>query len=213
MLYRHFVWDFDGTLFDTYPRMTKSFQHALAVCGVQADEADILPRIKISVGSARDSYLGPCTDDLLRRFSEAYRSYERSLPPETMKPYPGMLELIRRTHALGAHHHLYTHRDHAALEALERYGVRDCFEGVITSQDPFPKKPAPDALLSLIARGLIDPASSCMVGDRDIDVEAAHNAGIDGCLFDPEHFFDGYQTPHRVCSAGELLAWMTQARA
>ena len=30
MLYRHFVWDFDGTLFDTYPRMTKSFQHALA---------------------------------------------------------------------------------------------------------------------------------------------------------------------------------------
>ena len=120
MKFTGFFWDFDGTLFDTYPRMTKSFQHALAVCGVQADEADILPRIKISVGSARDSYLGPCTDDLLRRFSEAYRSYERSLPPETMKPYPGMLELIRRTHALGAHHHLYTHRDHAALEALER---------------------------------------------------------------------------------------------
>ena len=66
MRYRHFVWDFDGTLFDTYPRMTKSFQHALAVCGVQADEADILPRIKISVGSARDSYLGPCTDGVPR---------------------------------------------------------------------------------------------------------------------------------------------------
>ena len=47
-----------------------------------------------------------------------------------------------------------------------------------------------------------------MVGDRDIDVEAAHNAGIDGCLFDPEHFYEAYDTPYRVQTVPELLAWM-----
>ena len=208
MRYQHFIWDFDGTLFNTYPRMVKCFDHALRQCGVVESEEEILRRIKVSVGSALKYFQEKHAIDPAFDFMAAYYAYERTLPADTMIPYPGMPELIRETHELGAHHHLYTHRDRAAFEALERYGILDCFEGRITSQDPFPKKPAPDALLSLIQRGLVNPASACMVGDRDIDVEAAHNAGIDGCLFDPEHFFDGYQTPHRVCSAGELLAWM-----
>ena len=34
MRYQHFIWDFDGTLFNTYPRMVKCFDHALRQCGV-----------------------------------------------------------------------------------------------------------------------------------------------------------------------------------
>ena len=200
MRYQHFIWDFDGTLFNTYPRMVKCFDHALRQCGVVESEEEILRRIKVSV---EKHAIDPAFD-----FMAAYYAYERTLPADTMIPYPGMPELIRETHELGAHHHLYTHRDRAAFEALERYGILDCFEGRITSQDPFPKKPAPDALLSLIHRGLVNPASACMVGDRDIDVEAAHNAGIDGCLFDPEHFYEAYDTPYRVQTVPELLAWM-----
>ena len=208
MRYQHFIWDFDGTLFNTYPRMVKCFDHALRQCGVVESEEEILRRIKVSVGSALKYFQEKHAIDPAFDFMAAYYAYERTLPADTMIPYPGMPELIRETHELGAHHHLYTHRDRAAFEALERYGILDCFEGRITSQDPFPKKPAPDALLSLIHRGLVNPASACMVGDRDIDVEAAHAAGIDGCLFDPEHFYEAYDTPYRVQSVPELLAWM-----
>ena len=209
MRYQHFIWDFDGTLFNTYPRMVRCFDHALRQCGIEADEEEILRQIKVSVGSAQEYFQKKYAIDPSFDFMAAYSAYERTLPVDTMIPYPGMPELIRSTRELGAHHHLYTPRDRTAFEALERCGILDCFDGRITSQDPFPKKPAPDALLSLIQRGLVDPASACMVGDRDIDVEAAHAAGIDGCLFDPERFYETYDTPCRVHTVPELLAWMT----
>ena len=211
MRYRHFIWDFDGTLFDTYPRMVRCFDHALRQCGVVANEDEILRRIKVSVGSALTYFRQAYSIDPSFDFMAAYSACDHTLPAAAMRPYPGMPELIRQTHELGAHHHLYTHRDQAAFEALEHYQILDRFEGRITSQDPFPKKPAPDALLSLIARGLVDPASACMIGDRDIDVEAAHNAGIDGCLFDPERFYEAYDTPLRVHTVPELLAWITES--
>lgn len=210
MRYQHFLWDFDGTLYDTYPMMTRCFDYALRQCGVQADMDEILAQIKISTGAAYRYYQERCGFDPTFDFFGAYRAYQSTLPLEAMTPYPGIPELIRETHALGAHHHLYTHRDHAALRALELSGILDCFEGRITSQDHFPAKPAPDAILSLINRGLVDPASACMMGDRDIDIEAGHNAGIDGCLFDPDHFYDAYQTEHRVSTVEEMLRWMKQ---
>ncbi|HML49439.1 MAG TPA: HAD hydrolase-like protein, partial [Clostridia bacterium] len=43
-----------------------------------------------------------------------------------------------------------------------------------------------------------DPSETVMIGDRDIDILAARNAGIAGCLFDPAHFFDAFETPLRT---------------
>ena len=62
----------------------------------------------------------------------------------------------------------------------------------------FPAKPAPDALLNLMARRSLEPAQCLMLGDRSIDVEAARNAGIAGCLFDPEHFYDDFKNDLRT---------------
>ena len=46
-----------------------------------------------------------------------------------------------------------------------------------------------DALRCLLARNAIDPAEAAMVGDRDIDIEAGHNAGMRGVLGTPEGHF------------------------
>jgi phosphoglycolate phosphatase-like HAD superfamily hydrolase len=58
----------------------------------------------------------------------------------------------------------------------------DLFADCLIAEEGFPSKPAPDAVLALIARNSLDPAECVMVGDREIDGMSGKNAGIAGAL-------------------------------
>ncbi len=45
------------------------------------------------------------------------------------------------------------------------------------------RKPAPGMLLELARKWRVDLAHSLLVGDRDTDIKAAHNAGVDGVFY------------------------------
>ena len=197
MEYVNLIWDFDGMLFNTYPRMAAAFQKALKNLGVEAEFQDVMSTIKLSVRKGVTYYSEKYNLDR-NELNRQYHEIEHSMPAETMVPYDGICDLLKAVVAAGGSHYLYTHRDHTAIEALERYGIRDLFLGAITALDPFPSKPAPDALLNLMDKHGLKPNETLMLGDRDIDVEAAKNAGICGCLFDPEHFYDAYENKMRT---------------
>ena len=53
-MYSHYIWDFDGTLFDSYPQMTRAFQQALSDLGYSHTSNEILSHLKISVSINKD---------------------------------------------------------------------------------------------------------------------------------------------------------------
>ena len=183
---QYLIWDFDGTLFDSYPHILRAFRRALARLGAgDADGKEIEDKVRISVGTGVSFFASRYSLDpesLLRTYQEE----ENGKDDADVLLFDGIGKLLRETKEDGWHHFLYTHRGMSAYIYLDREYVRSCFDDFITAADGFPSKPAPDAILHLVGKHALPPERTWMIGDRIIDVQAGRNAGIRAVLFDPE---------------------------
>ena len=185
MKYRHWFWDFDGTLFNTYPRISRAFQKSLADAGIFEDVSVILPMLKQTLEKTAETFAqsrGVEKQVLL----DGYHRHSEEEDESTMQPYPGMMDYLKAVIAAGGKNYLYTHRGESVFAALKREGLEPLFTDMVTSLDGFPGKPAPDALLHLLKKHSLDPESCVMVGDRPIDIHAGLNAGISAICMDPD---------------------------
>ena len=198
---RPLFWDFDGTLYQSYPKMLQSSMRALHDMGLHFPQEEVLKLIKINVSyglrvCAQRS--GADADQLIARFY-VHHHQEKDYPP-----FEGMQDCLRTLHAAGVKHYLYTHRNMSAVRQLQQDGLWELFSDAVTKEDPFPRKPEPDALLALMARNGLSPEECAMVGDRDVDIEAGHNAGMRGILFDPEGYYPGCPCDLQIDSLSQL---------
>ncbi len=202
----HYLWDFDGTLFDTYPRIASALKAAFEDFGHHASYEEVLALTKNSVTYALDTLMEKFhTRASLEELKEHYRRHEGGYSKDNAAPlYPGMKELLQEIVNRGGKNYLYTHRGVSSLKYLEGFHILNLFADFITGQDPYPPKPAPDAILALVQRHNMKKGRVVMVGDRDIDVLSAQNAGAFGCFFDPDHFFDDYPIDLMAHSVEEL---------
>lgn len=196
--FQHFFWDFDGTLMDTYPAMSRGFMQALEDLGHPIPLAEALKAVKVSLAFASGHYGAQWGLDP-QAIMARYRHFEGRLTPDAL-PYPRMAQTLREAREAGIGQHLYTHRSRNALVYLQRHLDLSLLGERVTREDGYPHKPAPDALKAMAERLHCDPARCLMVGDRDIDVQAGLNAGMQGCLFDPEGHYDAFDAPLRVRS-------------
>ncbi len=199
---KNVVWDFDGTLFDTYPVMTQALFEMLKEKGIEESLQALMLNMKISIGHTLKLYRAKYNLD--DSFFENYSKRRRSAEIESAKPFEGMAEILETTINHGMQHFVYTHRDALTTALLEKYSLLPFFVDCFTSDLNFPGKPAPDALNALAAKHNLIKEECIMIGDRDIDVYAGHNAGMQACMvaFDLPipHEFDGFcaTTPEQL---------------
>lgn len=201
MRYHNLIWDFDGTLFNSYPHICAAYMQALADFGRTADPAVVMAKLKINFGEAH-KYL-QSSDELRARFSQ----YERDIDfAPRAELYDGMKELLADTKAAGVRHFLFTHRNNLALTYMERAEILCYFDGWVTSDDGehFALKPSPKSIQYLLEAYHIDPEDCAMIGDREIDVGSGIAAGTNGILFDEFHNLGETGAQHRVYSIGEM---------
>lgn len=203
MKYKYLIYDFDGTISDTYPCVADALLDVLAEYGFQDSYDSAYAKLKISFGYALSRYDFP---DDPRTMSEKLHWYHGLRAPEEQQPFPESADVLRCARERGCMNFIYTHSADLPARLMEKWGILGEFTEIVNSSYGFPRKPAPDALKYLISKYGMDPAECLMIGDRDIDIEAGHNAGIDGCLLDPEHFYDGSPCEYRITNLSELEA-------
>ncbi|GAY73095.1 HAD-IA family hydrolase [Lentilactobacillus kosonis] len=202
------IWDFDGTLFDTYPQMVQAFTKALNdldIDSVEIDEHDIYVVMRQhSVGAALKKYAafyGINESEL----AEINAQYQAEMVTAS-KPFIGSKELLDFALDHDGGNYLVTHRNEQAKTLLANYGLLDKFSGFVTSANDFPRKPKPDSLNWLKQTYDLVSNQTMMIGDRQLDVEAGNNANVNTALFDVDHTILHTGNPDiRVTSLPELL--------
>lgn len=202
---REFLWDLDGTLLDTYPAMVKAFQRAVTELGgtITAEATYQLMRQQ-SVGYAERTVANQYGWD----WHELRAGYQRFEPQLQHHPaaFDGAQAVLERVVAVGGHNYLMTHRNEQAQVYLQEAGLAQYFTDAVTAAQPFPRKPDPAALNYLLDKHRVDRQQAVMVGDRNLDIDAGHNAGIAGYLFDIDRLIHVTSAPEvQVTNLNELL--------
>lgn len=198
---KNYVWDFDGTLFDTYPAMVDGALQAMAALGILADQETIYPIMKkFSTRQLIKEYQLP-----EEQFTLLFHRYEAA-SQKISKPFAGTQEVLRLLKSQGAKHFILTHRlSTSTWGLLEQFDLADLIEEVIGIDRNFPRKPAPDSLNDLIQRHQLKKSETIMIGDRRLDIEAGKNAGVLTCLYDIDHFLQDIPADYVVDDLLKIL--------
>lgn len=175
---KNIIWDFDGTLFDTYTHTVTILHRLMEEVGKPCDYDILYKKSRWGLGEARQYCAA--TDEEWKEFYK--REGQIDMEPIAL-PYFGAEELLQKVIKEGGSNYIYTHRDSVTFAYLRKHNWMKYFKGFVTNELNFPHKPAPDALLYMIKKFDLNPDETIMIGDREIDVLSGKNAGIRACLF------------------------------
>lgn len=201
----HFIYDFDGTLSDSYPVFFKITMEIVKRHGgkLTCTEAELYRALKNRIGEGykRIEWADGLTKE---QFMEAFHSLQLAHFAD-FQLYPDAENILKAAAENGKKNYLYTHSGKPVYKIMEHMGISQYFTYVLDASQGFPSKPAPDALLSMIDRFDLDPKACVMVGDRPIDVEAGANAGMQSCFFDPDGFYPNTPATYRIDGLADIL--------
>lgn len=184
-MYKLVVFDLDGTLCNTLSDLANSVNSAL--------ESEGLPTYPVS---AYNQFIGNGVNNLIIRvlgdkagdklLHSRVKAYFDSYYPEHLcdstVAYDGMSELLSTLRKLNICTAVNSNKSHAFVPTILNKLFSDhTFDEVFGQQECYERKPSPQALEEIIRRCNADKSSTLYVGDSDVDVITAHNAGVKVC--------------------------------
>lgn len=166
------VWDYDGTLVDT---------HATDEAAV----ADIV-RNDPSAAAGIETFWASEGRPIIERIEEAWPGrLDEYLPlfdgEEPPRIFPGVRPVLRELRRRGTPMAVVSSRRlRPLLRGLAASRLRPFFEVVVGLDVVHAPKPDPEGLLLALERIGVPPSRAVVVGDRDVDLEAARRAGATG---------------------------------
>ncbi len=193
------VFDLDGTLVNTLHDLTDSLNYALNECGFPTLSEE---RVAAIVGHSVDYMCEHATPeehrDQYKKVLELYRARYREHSLDRSHPYDGMIDAVRRIKDAGVTVAIASNKPHAdTVKVIEMLYPQNLFSLVLGRTEKFTIKPAPDALYFIMDYFGVTAEESVYVGDSDVDVQFAHNAGMRCVSVDW-----GFRTVDEILAAG-----------
>lgn len=193
---RLLIFDLDGTIVDTVQDIAASINHTLITLGRGTLPLDAVKRY---VGDGLDMMLTRSLGGdagLLPTARKIYFEHHRMNLIVQSSLYPGVTETLEYFKSIPLV--IITNKPSAFTNPiLEKLAIRQYFRFVIGSDSGFPLKPAPAAILKIMAETGVSREHAAIVGDGTTDVLAGKAAGITACAVTY-----GYRTEQELREAG-----------
>ncbi|MCI2057495.1 MAG: HAD family hydrolase [Oscillibacter sp.] len=178
------IFDLDGTLLNTiddlaaagnwvcrqndWPEFTAEEYKTMVGHGIPALVSAFSP----------ENCRGPLrTADSLARFSDYYGKHSL----DKTRPYAGIPQLLDTLKRRGMTLAVYSNKADEFSQVIVGHFFPDAFAMVRGKLPAFPVKPDPAGVLSLMGELGADVRNTVFVGDSDVDMHTARNAGLHSC--------------------------------
>lgn len=174
------IFDWDGTLIDSVPRIVRCFNESFDALGLErAEEASIKAMIGLPLTESY-KYLVPEGSGIsLEQFVDAYRVIWRDEARLPLSPlFVGVPELLAKLADAGYRMCVATGKSREGLEReLNHYNLYAYFEDTRCANETEPK-PHPQMIDQLLVGCGIGPADAWMIGDTPLDLNMGKAAGV-----------------------------------
>jgi pyrophosphatase PpaX len=169
------LFDLDGTLIDTVELILVSMRHATAeVLGVSPDDSVLMSGVGMPLLTQFRDLAPDHADELVR----VYREFNHVHHDDFAKAYPGTLEVLAVLRSRGIRMGIVTSKGEvAATMGIDRFGLRQFAEVIVTSDDVAKHKPDPYPLAYAASLLNVDLRYCVYVGDSPHDMLAAVSGG------------------------------------
>jgi 2-phosphoglycolate phosphatase len=171
------LFDFDGTLVDSFAAIAASVNHVRASRDVAPLAVD---EVKRFVGRGAEYLLAhtvPGGDT--PHAVEAYKTHHPTVMARLTQLLPGAAETLQRLHSAGLALGLCSNKPRDFSKSLLAHlGIAQHFAVVLGPEDVPRLKPAPDMLETALARLGRRAEETLYVGDMTVDIQTARAAGM-----------------------------------
>ena len=176
------IFDFDGTLANTIPAITLGVNNTLRRLGLPThNEAEVLRFINHGARELIRQSLAESFRDDAAYVDRAFTVYNEEYGKTyllTREPYPGVADLVSDLHGKYRVGVLSNKQDEFLTDLVRQVLPSGSWDAVAGVERGKPTKPDPYLSRKIAASLGVDPAECIMVGDSDVDLATAQNAGM-----------------------------------
>jgi phosphoglycolate phosphatase len=177
---RAVLFDVDGTLVNSIDGYRLAAERAVQPYGWSVSREAV--RRALNFGDRFWDLVVPAEllgdEDLIARLRRDTMAHWPAILEESVLLYPGIGAMLITLKAAGVRLGICTASQGESFLPLQRAGLLDLFEEVVTARDVTRRKPDPEGLLLCMERMGIEAGETIYIGDTVADMRASHAAGL-----------------------------------
>lgn len=184
--YKLVLFDLDGTILNTLEDLADSLNYALGRSGFPRRSLDEVRRfvgngIRLLIERGVPEGTGAEETDRVHADFTAHYLLHSS---DKTRPYEGVTQLVEKLRGMGARTAVVSNKADAAVGPLcDRY-FPGLFDLAVGERPGVKRKPAPDCVSAVLRELGVDRDRAVYIGDSEVDIETARNAGLDCVIVD-----------------------------
>ncbi len=184
MAYKLAIFDLDGTILDTLEDLADAMNYAL---GEHGYPGRTIEEVRCFVGNGIRKLIeravpAGLAKEEIDRVHETFSVYYQQHCADKTRPYEGVLPLLERLRAAGCLTAVVSNKADAAVQPLCRRYYNGLFDYAVGERTGIRRKPDPDSVQEVLRRLQVEAADAVYIGDSEVDIQTAKNAGLDSII-------------------------------
>lgn len=181
MEYKLIIFDLDGTILNTLDDLADSLNYALQNNGMPKRSREEVRRF---VGNGIQKLIERAvfedtSEEDRKNVLECFKEHYKVHCADKTRPYDGIKEQIMMLRQSGCKTAVISNKADFAVQSLCQDYFPKLFDYVVGEREGIRRKPWPDSVLEVLEKLGIKKEEALYVGDSEVDIQTAQNAGID----------------------------------